>query len=82
MREEPDGRVILEPEFDASRTGRSLRHERDKCSPPANVVASSSSALSAILTLDSHAAFVHKRQSGINTADLEKLPKVLERTLR
>ena len=83
MREEQMDVVILEPEFDAVEQGAAfVTSELNTLSPGKRrriiVVHISPS----VRTLDSHVAFVHNVNLVVNTADLDKLPQVLERTLR
>lgn len=83
MREEQMDIVILEPEFDAVEQGAAFVTSEINVLRPAKrrrlvFVQLSSS----VRTLDSHAAFVHNVNLVVNIADLEKLPNVLERTLR
>lgn len=83
MREEQMDVVILEPEFDAVEQGAAFVTSEINVLRPAKRRRLLFVQLSpSIRTLDSHAAFVHNVNVVINTADLEKLPKVLERTLR
>jgi predicted Zn finger-like uncharacterized protein len=83
MREEQMDIVILEPEFDAVEQGAAFVTSEINVLSPAKrrrllFVQISPTAR----TLDSHAAFVYNVNLMVNTADLDKLPKVLERTLR
>ena len=83
MREEQMDVVILEPEFDAVEQGAAFVTSEINVLRPAKrrrllFVQLSST----VRTLDSHAAFVHNVNLVVNIADLEKLPNVLERTLR
>ena len=83
MREEQMDVVILEPEFDAVEQGAAFVTSELNTLRPAKrrriiVVHLAPS----VRTLDSHAAFVNNVNLVVNTADLDKLPQVLERTLR
>lgn len=83
MREEQMDVVILEPEFDAVEQGAAFVTSEINVLRPAKRRRLLFVQLSpTVRTLDSHAAFVHNVNLVVNTADLEKLPKVLERTLR
>jgi CheY-like chemotaxis protein len=83
MREDQMDIVILEPDFDAVEQGAAFVTSEINVLRPAKrrrllFVHLSPTAR----TMDSHAAFVQNVNLVINLADVEKLPKVLERTLR
>ena len=83
MREEQMEVVILEPEFDQIEQGAAFVTSEINVLRPAKrrrliFVHLSPTAR----TLDSHAAFVHNVNVVVNIADVDKLPQVLERTLR
>ena len=83
MREEQMEVVILEPEFDQIEQGAAFVTSEINVLRPAKrrrliFVQLSPTAR----TLDSHAAFVHNVNLVVNIADLDKMPQVLERTLR
>jgi predicted Zn finger-like uncharacterized protein len=83
MREEQMDIVILEPEFDAVEQGAAFITSEINVLRPTLRRRLFFVHLSAVVrTLDSHAAFVQNVNLVVNIADLEKLPKVLERTLR
>jgi predicted Zn finger-like uncharacterized protein len=83
MREEQMDVVILEPEFDAVEQGAAFVTSEINVLRPGKRRRLLFVQLSpTVRTLDSHAAFVHNVNLIVNVADLEKLPKVLERTLR
>lgn len=83
MREEPMDMVLLEPEFDAVEQGAAfVTSEINVLSPAKRRRLLFVQISPAARTLDSHAAFVYNVNLVVNTADLDKLPKVLERTLR
>lgn len=83
MREEQMEVVILEPEFDAVEQGAAFVTSEINVLRPAKRRRLLFVQLSpTIRTLDSHAAFVNNVNLVVNIADLEKLPNVLERTLR
>jgi predicted Zn finger-like uncharacterized protein len=83
MREEPMDVVLLEPEFDAVEQGAAfVTSEINVLSPAKRRRLLFAQISSAARTLDSHAAFVHNVNLVVNSADVDKLPKVLERTLR
>jgi predicted Zn finger-like uncharacterized protein len=83
MREEQMDVVVLEPEFDAVEQGAAFVTSEINVLRPARRRRILFVQLSpALRTLDSHAAFVHNVNLVVNTADVDKLPKVLERTLR
>ena len=83
MREEQMDVVILESDFDPVEQGAAFVTSEINVLRPAKrrrllFVQLSPSAR----TLDSHAAFVNNVNLVVNTADIEKLPQVLERTIR
>lgn len=83
MREEQMEVIVLEPEFDQIEQGAAFVTSEINVLRPAKrrrliFVQISPTAR----TLDSHAAFVHNVNVVVNIADLDKLPQVLERTLR
>lgn len=83
MREEQMDIVILEPDFDAVEQGAAFVMSEINTLRPAKrrrllVVHLAPT----VRTLDSHAAFVQNINLVVNTADIDKLPHVLERTLR
>jgi predicted Zn finger-like uncharacterized protein len=83
MREEQMDIVILEPDFDVIEQGAAFVTSEINVLRPAKrrrlvFVYLSPTAR----TLDSHAAFVQNVNLVVNLADIDKLPKVLERTLR
>jgi predicted Zn finger-like uncharacterized protein len=83
MREEQMDIVILEQDFDAVEQGAAFVTSEINALRPALrrrliFVHISPTAR----TLDSHAAFVHNVNVVVNSADIESLPQVLERTLR
>ena len=83
MREEQMDVVILEPDFDPVEQGAAFVTSEINVLRPAKRRRLIFVQLSpSFRTLDSHAAFVHNVNLVVNTADVEKLPKVLERTLR
>jgi predicted Zn finger-like uncharacterized protein len=83
MREEQMDVVILEPEFDPVEQGAAFVTSEINLLRPAKRRRLLFVQLSPSLrTLDSHAAFVHNVNLVVNIADVEKLSKVLERTLR
>jgi predicted Zn finger-like uncharacterized protein len=83
MREEQMDVVILEPEFDAVEQGAAfVTSEINTLSPAKRRRIVVAHLAPTFRTLDSHAAFVHNVNLVVNTADLDKLPQVLERTLR
>ncbi|MDT4898248.1 MAG: hypothetical protein QOH25_3325 [Acidobacteriota bacterium] len=83
MREEQMDVVILEPEFDQVEQGAAFVTSEINVLRPAKRRRLLFVQLSpTVRTLDSHAAFVHNVNLVVNIADVEKLPKVLERTLR
>jgi predicted Zn finger-like uncharacterized protein len=83
MREEQMDVVILEPEFDAVEQGAAfVTSEINTLRPAKRRRIIFVQLAPSVRTLDSHAAFVHNVNLVVNTADLDKLPQVLERTLR
>jgi CheY-like chemotaxis protein len=83
MREEQMDVVILEPEFDAIEQGAAfVTSEINTLRPSKRRRIVFVQLAPSVRTLDSHAAFVHNVNLVVNTADLDKLPQVLERTLR
>jgi predicted Zn finger-like uncharacterized protein len=83
MREEQMDVVILEPDFDAVEQGAAFVTSEINVLRPALRRRLLFVQLSpTVRTLDSHAAFVGNVNLVVNTADVDKLPKVLERTLR
>jgi predicted Zn finger-like uncharacterized protein len=83
MREEQMDVVILEPEFDAVEQGAAfVTSEINTLRPTKRRRIIFVQLAPSVRTLDSHAAFVHNVNLVVNTADLDKLPQVLERTLR
>ncbi len=83
MREEQMDVVILEPEFDAVEQGAAfVTSEINTLNPAKRRRIIVVHLAPTFRTLDSHAAFVHSINLVVNTADLDKLPQVLERTLR
>lgn len=83
MREEKMDVVLLEAEFDAVEQGAAFVTSEINALRPAErrrliFVHLSTS----VRTLDTHAAFVHNVNLVVNTADIDRLPNVLERTLR
>jgi predicted Zn finger-like uncharacterized protein len=83
MREEQMDIVILEPEFDAVEQGAAfVTSEINTLNPSKRRRIIVVHLGPSFRTLDSHAAFVHNVNLVVNTADLDKLPQVLERTLR
>jgi predicted Zn finger-like uncharacterized protein len=83
MREEQMDVVILEPEFDAVEQGAAfVTSEINTLTTAKRRRIIVVHLAPAFRTLDSHAAFVHNVNLVVNTADLDKLPQVLERTLR
>ena len=83
MREEQMDVVILESEFDAVEQGAAfVTSEINTLSPAKRRRIIVVHLAPTFRTLDSHAAFVHNVNLVVNTADLDKLPQVLERTLR
>lgn len=83
MREEQMDVVILEAEFDAVEQGAAfVTSEINTLNPAKRRRIIVVHLAPAFRTLDSHAAFVHNVNLVVNTADLDKLPQVLERTLR
>jgi predicted Zn finger-like uncharacterized protein len=83
MREEQMDVVILEPDFDAIEQGAAFVMSEINTLRPAKRRRLIAVHLSpTVRTLDSHAAFVQNINLVVNTADIDKLPQVLERTLR
>jgi len=83
MREDKMHVIILEPDFDAVEQGAAFVTSEINTLRPAErrrliFVHLSPTAR----TLDPHAAFVHNVNLVINTTDIERLPQVLERTIR
>jgi predicted Zn finger-like uncharacterized protein len=83
MREDQMDVVLLEAEFDPVEQGAAFVTSEINVLPPAKrrrlvFVHLSQTAR----TLDSHAAFVQNVNLVVNTADIESLPQVLERTMR
>lgn len=83
MREDKMHIIILEPDFDAVEQGAAFVTSEINTLRPAErrrliFVHLSPTAR----TLDTHAAFVHNVNLVVNTADIERLPQVLERTIR
>ncbi|HWS99522.1 MAG TPA: zinc-ribbon domain-containing protein [Pyrinomonadaceae bacterium] len=83
MREDQMDVVLLEAEFDPVEQGAAFVTSEINVLPPAKrrrlvFVHISQTAR----TLDSHAAFVQNVNLVVNTADVESLPQVLERTMR
>ena len=83
MREEQMDVIILEPDFDPVEQGAAFVTSEINVLRPAKRRRLIFIHLSpTVRTLDSHAAFVHNVNLVVNIADIDKLPKVLERTLR
>lgn len=83
MREEKMDVVILEAEFDAVEQGAAFVTSEINALRPAERRRLVFVHLSpAVRTLDTHAAFVHNVNLVLNTADIDRLPNALERTLR
>ena len=83
MREEQIDVIILEPEFDQIEQGAAFVTSEINVLRPAKRRRLLFVQLSpTVRTLDSHAAFVHNVNLVVNIADVDKLPQVLERTLR
>ena len=83
MREEQMDVVILEPDFDLAEQGAAfVTSEITTLRPVKRRRLVFVHLAPSVRTLDSHAAFVHNVNLVVNTADIDKLPKVLERTLR
>ncbi len=83
MREEQMDVVILEPDFDLVEQGAAfVTSEITTLSPAKRRRIIVVHVAPSFRTLDSHAAFVHNVSLVVNTSDIDKLPKVLERTLR
>lgn len=83
MREDKMHVIILDPEFDPVEQGAAFVTSEINVLRPAErrrliFVHLSPTAR----TLDTHAAFVHNVNLVVNTADVERLPQVLERTIR
>lgn len=83
MREEQMDVVILEPDFDLIEQGAAFVTSEINVLRPAQRRRLIFVYLSpTVRTLDSHAAFVHNVNVVVNIVDVDKLPQVLERTLR
>jgi predicted Zn finger-like uncharacterized protein len=83
MREDQMDVVILEPDFDPVEQGAAFVTSEVSLLRPAKRRRLLFIHLSpTVRTLDSHAAFVQNVNLVVNIADVDKLPKVLERTLR
>jgi predicted Zn finger-like uncharacterized protein len=83
MREEKMDIVILETDFDAIEQGAAfITSEINALRPAARRRLIFVHLSPTLRTLDTHAAFVHNVNLVVNTADLERLPKVLESTIR
>jgi predicted Zn finger-like uncharacterized protein len=83
MREDQMDVVILEPDFDPVEQGAAFVTSEVSLLRPAKRRRLLFVHLSpTVRTLDSHAAFVQNVNLVVNIADVDKLPKVLERTLR
>jgi response regulator RpfG family c-di-GMP phosphodiesterase len=83
MREDQMDIVILEPDFDAVEQGAAFVTSEINVLRPAKRRRLLFIHLSpTVRTMDSHAAFVQNVNLVVNLADVDKLPKVLERTLR
>ena len=83
MREDKMHVIILEPDFDAVEQGAAFVTSEINTLRPAERRRLIFVHLSPTLrTLDTHAAFVHNVNLVVNTADIERLPQVLERTIR
>jgi predicted Zn finger-like uncharacterized protein len=83
MREDQMDIVILEPDFDAVEQGAAFVTSEISVLRPAKRRRLLFVHLSpTVRTMDSHAAFVQNVNLVVNLADVDKLPKVLERTLR
>jgi len=83
MREDKMHIIILEPDFDLVEQGAAFVTSEINTLRPAErrrliFVHLSPTAR----TLDTHAAFVHNVNLVVNTADVDRLPQVLERTIR
>jgi response regulator RpfG family c-di-GMP phosphodiesterase len=83
MREEPMDIVLLEPDFDPVEQGAAfVTSEINVLSPAKRRRLLFVQISQAARTLDSHAAFVNNVNLVVNVADVDKLPKVLERMIR
>lgn len=83
MREDKMHVIILEAEFDAIEQGAAFVTSEINALRPAERRRLIFVHLSQTLrTMDTHAAFVHNVNLVVNTADLDRLPQVLERTIR
>jgi predicted Zn finger-like uncharacterized protein len=83
MREDKMHVIILEAEFDAIEQGAAFVTNEINALRPAERRRVVFVHLSpTVRTLDTHAAFVHNVNLVVNVGDIERLPQVLERTLR
>lgn len=83
MREDNMHIIILEAEFDAIEQGAAFVTSEINALRPAERRRLIFVQISpAVRTLDTHAAFVQNVNLVVNTADIDRLPQVLERTIR